>query len=295
MASHCKFFLSTKGRCTNRSCEYQHNTEHKRLLNATPCKFAGRCNSQFCPYNHGGGGNSGQKKQNNSPKFCVETLKGRRADFNMSLDATVYQVKAKCAELLNFDANDMDLMLGAKILEDDAKTLKDYKVAMHNGVGRLTAVERFFGGGPNRTGAAEVAVQLKYARKAHNIVGVDLIDDDVMRWRVCLLGPDSGPFRHGLFHLRMEFSADYPYKRPDVIFECPMFHPNVYTSGTLCWNDNDNSGQKFWADVLIGGINRILLRPNPGSPANSAAARLLRSNPSEYERQARSLLKIARV
>ena len=32
----------------------------------------------------------------------------------------------------------------------------------------------------------------------------------------------------------MEFSEDYPSKPPKCKFKPPLFHPNVYPSGTIC-------------------------------------------------------------
>eukprot|EP00951_Prasinocladus_malaysianus_P031962 scaffold309041_cov36-Prasinocladus_malaysianus.AAC.2 len=77
---------------------------------------------------------NGNGKSNNKGSvktFIVNTLKGRRVEFTLTLSATVWEAKVKAGELLNFDASDMELiMLGAKPLEDNRNTLKDYEVAV---------------------------------------------------------------------------------------------------------------------------------------------------------------------
>ncbi|KAK3511719.1 hypothetical protein QTP70_020723, partial [Hemibagrus guttatus] len=42
------------------------------------------------------------------------------------------------------------------------------------------------------------------------------------------------PWEGGLFKLRMLFKDDYPSSPPKCKFEPPLFHPNVYPSGTVC-------------------------------------------------------------
>ena len=38
----------------------------------------------------------------------------------------------------------------------------------------------------------------------------------------------------GVFSLRMTFGEQYPEKPPRVRFTSEVFHPNVYSDGTLC-------------------------------------------------------------
>lgn len=41
------------------------------------------------------------------------------------------------------------------------------------------------------------------------------------------------PWENGLYKLRMIFKDDYPSSPPKCKFEPPLFHPNVYPSGSL--------------------------------------------------------------
>ena len=42
------------------------------------------------------------------------------------------------------------------------------------------------------------------------------------------------PFEDGTFRLTIEFTEEYPNKPPTVKFVSKMFHPNVYSDGSLC-------------------------------------------------------------
>lgn len=52
----------------------------------------------------------------------------------------------------------------------------------------------------------------------------------------------------GLFHLKMYFKEDYPSSPPKCKFEPPLFHPNVYPSGTVCLSLLDE--EKDWKPAI---------------------------------------------
>mmetsp|Transcript_11405 Transcript_11405/g.30720 ORF Transcript_11405/g.30720 Transcript_11405/m.30720 type:complete len:128 (+) Transcript_11405:128-511(+) len=59
-------------------------------------------------------------------------------------------------------------------------------------------------------------------------------DDDLFLWAASIIGPSDSPWEGGCFALRLKFNENYPAKPPHVRFTSEMFHPNVYTDGTLC-------------------------------------------------------------
>ncbi|CAH8567054.1 unnamed protein product [Heterobilharzia americana] len=60
------------------------------------------------------------------------------------------------------------------------------------------------------------------------------VDDNVMVWNAIIFGPDKTAFEDGTFKLRLDFTEDYPNKPPRVVFTSKVFHPNVYTDGSIC-------------------------------------------------------------
>merc|ERR1711918_211178 len=53
-------------------------------------------------------------------------------------------------------------------------------------------------------------------------------------WECGIPGKESTDWAGGLYKLTMEFSEDYPSKPSKCKFTPPLFHPNVYPSGTVC-------------------------------------------------------------
>jgi ubiquitin-conjugating enzyme E2 A len=113
-------------------------------------------------------------------------------------------------------------------------------------------------------------------------------EDNIMKWKAVIFGPDDTDWRDGIFQLTMSFPDNYPHSAPDVKFVTPVFHPNVYKNGSICLDIL----QRNWtpandvSSILIS-IQSLLTDPNPSSPANPEAARLFNENRLEYVRRVR--------
>ncbi|KAK6913227.1 Ubiquitin-conjugating enzyme E2, partial [Dillenia turbinata] len=59
-------------------------------------------------------------------------------------------------------------------------------------------------------------------------------DNNIMLWNAVIFGPDDTPWDGGTFKLTLQFTEDYPNKPPTVRFISRMFHPNIYTDGSIC-------------------------------------------------------------
>uniref|UniRef100_A0A8C6S8I0 SUMO-conjugating enzyme UBC9 n=1 Tax=Neogobius melanostomus TaxID=47308 RepID=A0A8C6S8I0_9GOBI len=57
---------------------------------------------------------------------------------------------------------------------------------------------------------------------------------NLMNWECAIPGKKGTLWEGGLYKLRMLFKDDYPSSPPKCKFEPPIFHPNVYPSGTVC-------------------------------------------------------------
>ena len=142
-------------------------------------------------------------------------------------------------------------------------------------------------GGAARPAVQEIAVQLRFVQRAR-LFGLELIEPEhEFKWNLMMKGPKHSPYRGGLFSLSIDFPGDYPYSPPVIKFNTPIFHPNVFADGSLCWHDDDTTGSRYFADVLIGAVNTLLEEPNPASPANGEAATLFNNNRAEYNRRAK--------
>ena len=74
--------------------------------------------------------------------------------------------------------------------------------------------------------------------------------------------------------LRINLPARYPFERPTVTIESPIFHPNVFTSGVVCQGDRWIASEGI--DLLVQRMIRLVTfdpaHVNPGSAANRSAA-----------------------
>jgi ubiquitin-protein ligase len=104
-----------------------------------------------------------------------------------------------------------------------------------------------------------------------------------------------GSYKGGIFKFEIIFPKEYPNKSPIFIFITKIFHPNIYVDGTVCISilhdgeDETNYEDKGlrWTPAqtlccIIKSIHVVLHDPNDTSPANIDAAKMLKSNPEEY-------------
>jgi ubiquitin-conjugating enzyme E2 I len=82
------------------------------------------------------------------------------------------------------------------------------------------------------------------------------------------------PWEGGNYKLRMLFKDEYPSIPPKCKFEPPLFHPNVYPSGTVCLSLLDE--EKDWRPAItikqiLLGIQDLLNEPNVKDPAQAEA------------------------
>jgi len=72
--------------------------------------------------------------------------------------------------------------------------------------------------------------------KTHPIEGfaVDLVDDNIYKWRVYIAGPGDTCYHGGIFQAELDFPMDYPFSPPTMKFISEFWHPNVYPDGKVC-------------------------------------------------------------
>jgi ubiquitin-conjugating enzyme E2 I len=113
---------------------------------------------------------------------------------------------------------------------------------------------------------------------------------NLMNWECAIPGKKGTPWEGGLYKLRMLFKDDYPSSPPKCKYEPPLFHPNVYPSGTVCLSLLDE--EKDWRPAvtikqILLGIQELLNEPNIKDPAQAEAYTIYCQNRAEYERRVR--------
>ncbi|WPB02536.1 uncharacterized protein RHO25_007172 [Cercospora beticola] len=154
---------------------------------------------------------------------------------------------------------------------------------------------------------------------------------DLKRWDCAIPGKDKTIWEGGLFKLEMLFPdgmyneaaceqyrhikppparmldqehldtrkltrarTEYPTKPPKCKFVPPLFHPNVYPSGTVCLSIlNEEEGWKPAITIkeILLGIQMLLDEVNPDSPAQADAYNLFKKDRAAYEKRIRQVVK----
>ncbi|SPP79233.1 SUMO-conjugating enzyme UBC9-B-like [Drosophila guanche] len=102
----------------------------------------------------------------------------------------------------------------------------------------------------------------------------------------------AGTIREGgLYKLRMIFEDDYPCAPPKCQFMPPLFHPNIYSSGTVCLSLLDEA--KDWRPSMtirqiLLGTQELLNEPNVNDPAQAEAYNIYTRNLQEYKKRVRA-------
>ncbi|KAK0451089.1 ubiquitin-conjugating enzyme/RWD-like protein [Armillaria borealis] len=105
---------------------------------------------------------------------------------------------------------------------------------------------------------------------------------NLMEWEVGIPGKSGTAWDGGLFKLTMIF--------PEGKFTPPLFHPNVYPSGTVCLSILDE--EKSWKPAItikqiLLGIQDLLDDPNVNDPAQSEAYTMFKNDKVAYEKKIR--------
>lgn len=61
-----------------------------------------------------------------------------------------------------------------------------------------------------------------------------LIDDDIFKWEVMIIGPPDTFWEGGFFKVHLTFPKEYPLRPPKMKFVSPMWHPNISKDGDVC-------------------------------------------------------------
>mmetsp|Transcript_38839 Transcript_38839/g.76537 ORF Transcript_38839/g.76537 Transcript_38839/m.76537 type:complete len:159 (-) Transcript_38839:147-623(-) len=113
---------------------------------------------------------------------------------------------------------------------------------------------------------------------------------DFLSWECAVPGKKETSWEGGEFVVKMEFTEEYPSKPPKCKFSPPLFHPNVYPSGTICLsilNEEEDWRPAITIKQMLIGIQDLLDNPNPNSPAQAEAYEMFVNNKTQYEKRIR--------
>ena len=77
-------------------------------------------------------------------------------------------------------------------------------------------------------------------------------------------------------------------------FVPPLFHPNVYPSGTVCLsilNEEEHWKPAITIKQILLGVQDLLNDPNPDSPAQADAYNLFKKDRAAYENKVKRIVR----
>lgn len=114
------------------------------------------------------------------------------------------------------------------------------------------------------------------------------IGDDLFHWRATILGPEGSPYENGIFKLKIDFPADYPFKAPRVVFLTKIYHCNINSAGGICLDIlKDQWSPALTVGKVLLSICSLMNDPNPDDPLVSDIANLLKTDKKEHDYRAK--------
>jgi len=117
---------------------------------------------------------------------------------------------------------------------------------------------------------------------------------DLKKWECAVPGKDKTLWADGVFKLEVTFPDEYPTKPPKCRFTPPLFHPNVYPSGTVCLsilNEEQDWKPAITIKDILKGIQSLLDEPNLDSPAQADAFNMLKKDRAAYDRKVKMVVR----
>ena len=132
-------------------------------------------------------------------------------------------------------------------------------------------------------------------------------ENNLYEWEIMIIGPQDTLYEGGFFKARLTFPPEYPLLPPKMRFITEMWHPNIYSDGTVCVSilhapgedqyGYEDAGERWMPvhtveSILISVISLLSSdKPNLDSPANVDAAKQVREDFDNYKKKVRRLVR----
>jgi len=119
---------------------------------------------------------------------------------------------------------------------------------------------------------------------------VSLVSDNILAWRVTIIGPDETPYAKGKFVFEFDVPSEYPFKPPKVKAVTKIYHPNIDSKkdGSICL---DLVSAEKWRpqvkmeDVLVA-IRSLLAAPGADHPLDADVGEQMQKDPALFAKTA---------
>ncbi|KAK3735795.1 hypothetical protein RRG08_036843 [Elysia crispata] len=116
--------------------------------------------------------------------------------------------------------------------------------------------------------------------------------DNLYEWSSTILGPKSSVYEGGVFFLDIQFTTDYPFKPPRVVFRTRIYHCNINSQGAICLDIlKDNWSPALTISKVLLSICSLLTDCNPNDPLVGNIAQQYLTNREEHDKMAREWTK----
>ncbi|KAF7331590.1 Ubiquitin-conjugating enzyme e2 [Mycena kentingensis (nom. inval.)] len=101
------------------------------------------------------------------------------------------------------------------------------------------------------------------------------------------------PYAGGYFHIKFQFTEEFPAAPPKCRFITKIFHPNVSSAGEICVNTLKKDWKPTYGiEHILVTVKCLLIYPNPESALDEEAGKLLLEDYESYCSRARLITSV---